>query len=186
MKSRIFSFSFFAFICILSLPSFAAGTYNFAQVELGEVNDDDSGGTLLSLNGALELNNHFYIAGGIANGDYDSADVQDLMVGVGLTTDLSPELDIYFELLHQERELDWFGGTNKSNGMRKQLGLRYFPREKLELHAEYLSLNLGNGTSDAWILGGNLYVTSNFALGLDYLKADETDVFNLTIRFGQQ
>jgi hypothetical protein len=164
-------------------------SYNFIQLDIGNSETDVEGfeidGDSFGVWGSFEISDDLYVVGGYSSSDFDF-DLEQTALGVGLgvhkSTGVSTSVHGEVLLVRAEVELGGFGSED-DNGYGFNVGVRHLIGEKIELDASFRYLDIFDDTETGISIGGRGYMTETTSLGLFYSSADDTDGFNMSLRF---
>lgn len=181
-------------IGIISLLVFATSamadglSYNYVDGSYQRVDVDspDVDGDGFSIGGSFELgdNMHFFADYGSIDFDF-GIDINELAVGVGFHTDLTPTLDFVANLAYLRLDADANGfSLTDEDGFGAEIGVRAMASDRLELAGFIQYADLGDGGDDTSLRGEAWYsFTENFALGLNVGAAEDVLRYGIGARF---
>lgn len=183
----------------LTLSALLAGSahsssFNYSFVELGfgrsETEIDgasfDIDGNQRSISGNFELNETFFVGAGYSFTDFDfDIDGTTLGFNIGAHTSASDTTDLFATVRFIDAEIE-DNVTNLSEddtGYGFSVGVRHALNSQIELNVGAVSSDLFDETDTALQFGGVANLTENFSVGLTIFNSDDTNGFNLPIRF---
>ena len=149
-------------------------SYNYGQVVYQRVDlDDDRGfnvdGDGFGIGGSFEIAPNWHIAGGYSSTEFDfGIDLNQLQVGAGFHTDISPTTSFYADLSWVTAEIDTgtFGSID-DDGIGISIGLRSNISPQVELEGSLSYVDLDDSGDNTSIGGAAWYKFSDvFAVGL--------------------
>jgi len=176
-------------LLILATPALADGpNYNYIQGSYQHVDLDDGffdvDGDGFGISGSVALGDNWQLIGGYNSTDFDfGVDLDELLIGGGFHTSLTPNMDFVANLAYVRLDASVLGQSFDDDGIGVSIGLRAMASEKLELagFVEYIELSdSGNDTSlrgEAWY-----NFTQNFAVGVNMGAADDVVRYGIGAR----
>jgi len=173
----------------LTAPALADGlSYNylegsFQRVDIDSPNIDGDG---FSIGGSVELgdNAHVFADYGSTNFDF-GIDINELAVGVGFHTELTPTLDFVANFAYLRLDADANGfSLGDEDGIGAEIGLRSMLSDRLELAGFIQYADLGDGGDDTSFRGEAWYsFAESFALGLNVGAAEDVLRYGIGARY---
>jgi hypothetical protein len=195
----------------IAVDSSVAGTKQPTATQRVDVTSADGDG--LSVAGSLAVGRRFFVAGGYlssvvdanalivsplataeSSGNYDLAMSR---VALGYVQPIGSNFDVVLEVSYDSVEYDFgsFAGETfdvDDSGAGFGVGLRWNPREKVEVFAAARSSSVGavdltasqldSGTEMS--AGVRFYFFEDLGVGFDYRSSDDADTFAVSLRFG--
>jgi len=173
----------------LAAPAMADGfSYNYLEGSYQRVDIDspDVDGDGFGFGGSVELGDNAHFFAGYGSIDFDfGIDINELAVGVGFHTDLTPTLDFVANLAYLRLDADANGFSSATeNGVGAEIGLRSMLSDRLELAGFIQYADLGDAGDDTSLRGEAWYSFSeSFALGLNVGAAEDVLRYGIGARF---
>jgi hypothetical protein len=173
-------------LLVLAAPVMADGpSYNYIEGSYQRVNLDDGfidvDGDGFGIGGSVGIGDNWQLIGGYNSIDFDfGVDVDQLLLGGGFHTALTPNMDFVANIAYIRLDASVLGQSFDDDGYAASAGVRAMASENFELagFVQYADLSdSGNDTSlraEAWY-----NFTQSFAVGLNVGTAD--DVFSYGI-----
>ena len=173
----------------LTAPVMADGlSYNYLdgsyqRVDVDSPNIDGDGFTI---GGSVELGDNMHFFADYGSTDFDfGIDINELAVGVGFHTDLTPTIDFVANIAYLRLDADASGfSLADEDGFGAEIGVRAMASDRLELAGFIQYSDLGDGGDDTSLRGEAWYsFAENFALGLNVGVADDVLRYGIGARF---
>jgi len=164
---------------VLAAPAMAEGlSYNYldGSYQRVDVDSPDIDGDGFSIGGSFELGGNMHFFADYGSTDFDlGIDINELSIGVGFHTDLTPTLDFVANLAYLRLDADASGfSLSDEDGIGAEIGLRSMLSDRLELAGFIQYADLGDGGDDTSLRGEAWYsFTENFAVGLNVGAAED-------------
>jgi len=164
-------------------PSYSYVQGSFQNIDIDEGNSGlDVDGDGLGIGGSFEVAENWYIVGGYSTIDLGfGVDFNELSIGVGYNTDISPTTSMFADLSFLRAEVDVGSfGSEDETGYGLRVGIRSNLSDQVEAEGNIAYSDLGDGI-DGTSVGGALWYkfTKNFQVGA--LLGAEEDVFRYGI-----
>lgn len=187
LRSTVFVL-FFAF----AVSAYADG-FSYDFVTLGysqtELDDFDIDGDAIGFGGSLALNDSFHVFAGYSMGDLDddfgnSADFDELSIGLGHHLSLSEQVDLVSSVSYEYVEISSGGVSVDDTGFGLGVGLRFAATPQLEFDAGLNYVDFGDGGDDTGFGAGLLYnVNDSIAVGVNGSWTDDASSYGIGGRF---
>jgi hypothetical protein len=179
--------SLLAALTVLPLAAAADG-FEYTYVEAGYINSEieagafDVDGDGLGLKGSYALNDTLHAFAGYSTQDLDlGVDTSWLDIGMGGHWALQQNMDFVAELAWVNAEVDTPFGSVDEDGFGLGAGLRFRPRDRVELQGTVNYVDL-DGSDTSLALSGRYYLWSTFALGGGLEINDDDTAWSLGVR----
>ncbi len=155
--------------------------YDFAEIRYLDV--DVAGGDGLSVGGSYRFDNNWLVLGSLSdvsfNGNVDSLAIE---IGGGYVWSWEPDWDLLATLQFTDVSVDTPFGDADDNGLVFQAGTRGLLMPQFELRGFINHTTVGDG--DTFLeLAGDYYFAEQFAAGLAFEFAGDTDIVSLGARW---
>jgi len=174
----------------LAAPAMADGlSYNYLEGSYQRADFDSSSGIdgyRFGIGGSVELGDNAHFFAGYGSTDFDfGIDLNELAVGVGFHTDLTPTLDFVANLAYLRLDVDVSGSSlGDEDGFGAEIGLRSMLSDRLELAGFVQYADMGDAGDDTSLRGEAWYsFTESFALGLNVGTAEDVLRYGIGARF---
>lgn len=174
----------------LTAPALAEGpSYNYFEGAYQRVDIDDNfidvDGDGFSIGGSIELAENWHFFGGYGSTDFDfGIDLDELSIGGGFHTDLTPTLDFVANLAYVRLDASANGFSLDDDGIGAEIGLRSMLSDSLELAGFIQYIDLGDSGDETSLRGEAWYsFTENFAVGLNVGAGDDVLRYGIGARF---
>jgi len=180
---------FFSFVTLALLPVFAqADGFDYTYVEAGYISADfDTAGISVDgdgfgINGSFAITDDYYLFVGYSSLGFDfSIDLNQLAVGAGWHSALSPTIDFVATLAYLDAEVDTGFGSVSEDGFGIGAGVRGALNSKFEWEAGLDYSDVG-GSDTSLRLDGRYYFTDTLAAGAGVTVDDDVTIFSIGIR----
>lgn len=181
------------YLVIALLPAAQAAEFDYTFAEVGYVDSElDSGGfdvdgDGLGINGSFAVNDRYFLFGGYSSLDFGfSVELNQITVGGGFHSKLSPTMDFVGKLAYLDAEVDTPFGSISEDGLGVGAGLRASvgPAFEWEAGLDYTDV----GDSDISVrFDGRYHFTDVIAAGAGLTLDNDVTTFRLGVRmdFGQ-
>lgn len=183
-----------SYLLIGLLPVAAAAEgfdYTFAEVAYMDTELDTSGvdvdGDGLGIGGSFAVNDRYFVFGSYSSLDFDfSVELNQLIIGGGFHTPLSPTMDFVGKLAFVDAEVDTNFGDVSDDGLGISAGVRARAGDAVEWEAGLDYTDVADSDLSAR-LDGRYYFTDVFAAGAGVTLDNDVTTFRLGVRieFGQ-
>ena len=176
-------------LLVLAVPAMADGlSYNYldGSYQRVDVDSPDIDGDGFSIGGSFELGDNMHVFADYGSTDFDlGIDLNELSIGVGFHTVLTPTLDFVANLAYLRRDAEANGfSLADDSGFGAEIGVRARASDRLELAGFIQYADLGDGGDDTSLRGEAWYrFTENFALGLNVGAAEDVLRYGIGARF---
>ncbi len=162
-------------------PKAPAMNYDYLEVRFVDV--DVAGGDGLVLGGSLELDQNWFVLGGISLVNFDGdVDSTNLAIGGGYVIPWQQDWDIVLSAQFLHTDVDTPFGGDDDSGLGLSGGLRGFIVPKFEVRGSVNHTTVGD--SDTFIeIAGDYYFTPQFAAGLSTTLAGDVDTLSIGARW---
>lgn len=176
------------FLSVFSASAMAQGlSYNFIEgqyqrVEIDDVGGSDVDGDGFGIGGSFEVGDSWHIFGSYGQADFDfGVDFDELVVGGGFNTGISPQTDFVARLAFVSVEVDVGGfGSVDDDGFAAEIGLRSMVNQNLELAGFITQVELDDSGGDTGVRGEAWYkLSETFSVGLGISAADDVTTFGI-------
>ncbi|NIR62185.1 MAG: hypothetical protein GWO02_23285 [Gammaproteobacteria bacterium] len=154
---------------------------DYAALEIDDT-DNDGGGFRLAASAAVAEQVHVF--GAFADYDLDgSTDREDFSLGLGLSTPLRPNTDLFGRLSYEDWDFDGRRGGGSRDGLGLRVGLRSLVNPQVELNGNLVHYALDGEDATGMGLGGVLSLTPSWGVATDFEFTDEETRFRLGARY---
>jgi outer membrane protein with beta-barrel domain len=181
-------------LLILAAPALADGiNYNYIEGSYQRVELDDStfsvDGDGYGIAGSVALGDNWHLIGGYNGTSFDvlpgvDVDLDELTLGGGFHTSLTPNMDFVANLAYVRLEGSSQGFSIDDDGLGASIGIRAMATPSLELAAALQYIELSDGGNDTTLRGDAWYsFTPSFAVGLNVSTGDDLLRYGIGARF---
>lgn len=170
-------------------PALADGpSYNYLDLRYQEIDLDDSfldvDGDGYSISGSFEVGETMHVFAGYGTSDFDfGVDLDELVVGGGVHTALTPSVDFVANIAYVRAEASAPGASIDEDGFGASVGLRAMLGDRLELAGNVNYLDLDDAGDDTSIGAEAWYnFTESFALGINADVGDDITSYGVGAR----
>lgn len=185
---------FFSFVTLALLPVFAqADGFDYTYVEAGYISADfDTAGVSVDgdgfgFNGSYAITDDYFLFAGYSSLGFDfSIDLNQLAVGGGWHSALSPTIDFVGTLAYLDTEVETGFGSVSEDGFGIGIGVRGQLNSTFEWEAGIEHSDVG-GSDTSFGVDGRYYFTDTMAVGGGVTFDDDVTVYAIGMRveFGQ-
>lgn len=177
-------------LLVSAAPALAQGfSYNFIEGQYQRVDLDDGffnvDGDGFGLGGSVELSESWFMFGGYNSTSFDfGVDLDQLGIGGGWHTPLSPTMDFVASLAYVRLDVGNSFGSFDDDGIAASIGVRTMISSNVELAGAIEYVELSDSGNDTSLNGSLLYnFTPNFAAGLNVGAGDDIVTYGVGARF---
>lgn len=183
----------FTSLFILAAPAMADGlNYNYLEGSYQKAEIDDSVGSIdgdgYAIAGSVAVGDSWHLIGGYDMLTFDvlpgiDVDLDQLVLGGGFHTPLTPNVDFVANLAYVRLEGSSMGFSIDDDGIGASIGLRSMLGEKVELSGALEYVELSSSGNDTTVRGNLWYkFTPSFALGVNVGAGDDLVRYGLGAR----
>jgi hypothetical protein len=179
------------FISLLTLaaPAMADGpNYNYIEGSYQRVTLDDGfidvDGDGFGIGGSVGIGDNWQLIGGYNSTDFDfGVDLDQLLIGGGFHTALTPNTDFVANLAYIRLDASAFGQSFDDDGYAASVGVRSMVSDKFELAGFVQYADLSDSGNDTSVRGEAWYnFTQSFAVGLNVGTAEDVLTYGIGAR----
>ena len=179
------------FISLLTLaaPAIADGpNYNYIEGSYQRVTLDDGfidiDGDGFGIGGSVGIADNWQLIGGYNSTDFDfGIDLDQLLIGGGFHTALTPNTDFVANLAYIRLDASALGQSFDDDGYAASIGVRSMVSDKFELAGFVQYADLSDSGNDTSVRGEAWYsFTQSFAVGLNVGTADDVLTYGIGAR----
>jgi len=163
-------------------------SYTYLEGGLARVDLDGVSSSLdgFYLRGSVSLTDNLFLSGDYVDVSKSGVDFEQYSVGLGGRFPLSGALDLTARIAWVQAEASVraapFNARAKEDGFSVGAGLRGRLGERLELEGNATYYDLGDGDDTAFGVAVRYFLTGNIAVGADYQRFDDADLWGLGVR----
>ncbi len=166
-------------------------SYSYFEVAAGQGDFDGTDSDDVVLGGSYAVSDALFVFASHTNYSMDvapaSLDFSILRVGLGIHTELSPNVDVYGSAAYADMEVDLTipglgSATGSEDGQAFAAGLRASASDQLELYAGVELIEIDNADDTIYSAGATFNLTEKVGVGLSYTSADDYDSTMIGLR----
>ena len=175
-------------LAFTTAPSLWAQEFSYSFIEAGYFNTDlddlDVDGDGFIVGGSAEINETFFVFGGVGQQDFDfDIDLNQWQIGAGGHMPLNETIDVVGSLSYVSAEIDTRFGDVDDDGFGLGIGLRGQVGDAVQLEGgiNYIDLD-DSGDDTSLALGARYYISPELALGLSIETGDDATTWGVSVR----